>query len=132
MRRVAFLLIGLSLNLAALAADVSEKPILVLDAGGHTAMVRKVLFTPDGRELITVSDDKTIRVWDVASGEPLRVLRPPIGRGPEGMLYAAALSPDGRTLAVGGYGNPADHRGQIYLISLASGRIERVLKGHTK
>ena len=76
----------------------------MLDAGGHTARVRKVLFTPDGRELITVSDDKTIRVWDVASGEPLRVLRPPIGRGQEGMLYAAALSPDGRTLAVGGYG----------------------------
>ena len=62
----------------------------------------QVLFTPDGRELITVSDDKTIRVWDVKSGEPLRVLRPPIGRGPEGMLNAAALArrpdPGGRGL----------------------------------
>ena len=103
MRRLGFLLIGLAFTPIALGADVSEKPILVLDAGGHTARVWKVLFTPDGRELITVSDDKTIRVWDVASGEPLRVLRPPIGRGQEGMLYAAALSPDGRTLAVGGY-----------------------------
>ena len=91
-------------------------------------MVRKVLFTADGRELITVSWDKTIRVWDVASGETLRVLRPPIGVGLEGKINAAALSPDGRTLAVGGYYQPEN---SIHLISLATGRIERMLKGHT-
>ena len=106
-------------------------PILVLDSGGHTSIVWKVLFTPDGKELISVSDDKTIRFWDVASGEPIRVLRPPIGPGREGMLYAAALSPDGRTLAVGGYGLK-DAIGSIYLISTTTGRIERVLKGHTE
>ena len=48
----------------------------------------------------------------------------------EGKLYDAALSPDGRTLAVGGYGLK-DAFGSIYLISTATGRIERVLKGHT-
>ena len=48
----------------------------------------------------------------------------------EGKLYAAALSPDGRTLAVGGCGLK-DAFGSIYLISTATGRIERVLKGHT-
>ena len=104
MRRLAFLLIGLAFTPAAPAADLPEKPILVLDADGHTAVVWKVLFTPDGKELISVSYDKTIRVWDVQTGEPVRVLRPPIGRGAEGMLFAAALAPDGRTLAVGGYG----------------------------
>ena len=103
---------------------------MVLDSGGHTAVVWKVLFTPDGKELISVSDDKTIRFWDVASGEPIRVLRPPIGPGLEGELFAAALSPDGRTLAVGGYGLK-DAFGSIYLISTTTGRIERVLKGHT-
>src|SRR5277367_2840119 len=131
MRRIGLILIWLAIAPAARADDATEKPILVLDAGGHTALVRKVLFTPDGRELITVSDDKTIRVWDVASGEPLRVLRPPIGRGQEGMLYAAALSPDGRTLAVGGYGLKEFNYGGIYLIDLSTGRIERTLQGHT-
>ena len=82
---------------AALAKE--EKPILVLEPGGHTAIVWKVLFTPDGKELISVSNDKTIRFWDVKTGETLRVLHPPIGPGPEGQLYAAALSPDGKTLA---------------------------------
>src|SRR5260370_1271843 len=104
MRRISLAPISLTIAPAARADDAAEKPVLVLDAGGNTAMVGKAPSAPDGRELITVSDDKTIRFWDVASGEPLRVLRPPIGVGPEGKIYAAALAPDGRTLAVGGYG----------------------------
>lgn len=127
--RIFLWLVGL---LACVMAAGAEKPVLVLDAGGHTATVRDVLFTPDERELITVSEDKTIRVWDTLSGEPLRVIRPPVGTGDEGRLFAAALSPDGQWLAVGGYRalTPSrDHR--IYLISLPKNRIERVLKGHT-
>ena len=125
MRHLCCCLIGLALSAAALAQDDQGKPTLVLDAGGHTALVRQVLFTPDGKELITVSDDKTVRFWDVSSGEPLRVLRPPISPGQNGMLNAAALSPDGKTLAVGG------REKVIYLIALPAGRIDRVLKGHT-
>ncbi len=114
----------------AVGQEKAEPPRLVLDARGHTANVKKVLFTPDGRELITVSDDKTIRFWDVATGEPLRTLRPPIGPGSEGQLYAAAVSPDGGRLAVGGYGLKDDY-GVIFLISLSTTRIERRLIGHT-
>src|SRR4051812_3781930 len=91
----------LALVAAAAVAAPPGEPLLALDAGGHTALVRQVLFTPEGRELISVSDDRTIRVWDVRSGETLRTLRTPIGRGLEGMLFAAALAPGGRTLAVG-------------------------------
>ena len=82
------------------AQPETPAPILVLDSGGHTAIVRKVLFTPDGRELISVSDDKTIRFWDVASGEPIRVIRPPIGDPYQGKLYAAAAEP-GWSMACG-------------------------------
>jgi WD40 repeat protein len=109
-------------------SDSSEKPILVLDAEGHTSIVWKVLFSADGRELITVSADKTIRCWDVRTGEPLRVLRPAIGPGLVGQLYAAALSPDGRILAAAGNGD-AEHAGVIYLIEMADGHILRVLTG---
>ena len=95
-------------------------PILVLDSGGHTSLVKKVIFTPDGKELISVSEDKTIRFWDVDSGETIRVVRPPIEHGSVDVLYTAALSPDGRTLAVGGYGLK-DAIGSIYLISTVTG-----------
>jgi WD40 repeat protein len=112
------------------AEQPPEKPILALDAGGHTAIVLTVLFTRDSRGLITVSQDKTIRVWDLATGEPRDVLRPPIGAGNEGRVYAAALSPDGNLLAVGGVGYPVS--GAIYLISLSGRRIDRVLTGHSR
>src|SRR5271157_3083498 len=128
MRQLGPLLLGLAFSSVALAADTPEKPILVLDAGGHTATVWKVLFTRDGKQLISVSQDKTIRVWDVASGAPLRVLRPPIGPIAGGQFYAAALTPDGRTLAAGGTGWRLGEV-PIYLIDLATGSILRVLKG---
>jgi len=130
MRQLVPFLLGLAFSSVALAADAPEKPVLVLDAGGHTATIWKVLFTRDGKQLISVSSDKTIRIWEVASGTPLSVLRPPISTTGGGQLFAAALTPDGRTLAAGGSGW---RRGEvpIYLIDLATGRILRVLKGHT-
>ncbi len=107
-----------------------SEPILVLDTGGHIGRVMTVLFTPDGKQLISVSHDKTIRTWDVITGTPLRVLRPPIGPGPQGMLYAEALSPDGRTLATGG-NSQWSGKSHIYLIDLDTGHLARVLTGHT-
>jgi hypothetical protein len=51
MRRIIPLLLCLTLASVSYADDAAKqhRPILVLDAGGHTASVRRVLFTPDGR-----------------------------------------------------------------------------------
>jgi WD40 repeat protein len=118
-------------GLPASVAGPVGKPVLVLDAGGHTAKVWQALFTPDGKQVISVSQDKTIRIWDVESGQTRRVLRPPIGSGVEGELYAVALSPDGRTLAAAGHGLEGWRKTGvgIYLIDLAGGKM-RTLKGH--
>ena len=114
----------------AAAPPSRDTPYLVLDSGGHSAPLNKILFTPDGREVITVAADKTIRVWDTASGETVRVLRLPIGPAEEGRLDSADLSKDGRTLAVARRGAREDDT-TIYLITLASGRIERVIPART-
>src|ERR1700733_6561423 len=125
-RRGITLLILLTSQHVGAQEPAAAVPILVLDSGGHTSIVNKVLFTSDGKELISVSSDKTIRFWDVASGEPIRVVRLPIDTSKSGQLYAAALSPDGRTLAVGGWGLK-DAIGSIYLISTVTDRIDKVL-----
>ena len=130
-RGLVILLSSLSGLLASTAMADDEAPILALDAGGHTAVIRDVLFTPDGRKLISVSDDKTIRVRDVSSGQSVSVIRPSIGTGSVGMIYAAAISPDGDTLAIGGYGREDENHGVVTLISLSRQQIIRRLHGHS-
>ena len=60
----------------------------------------------------------------------LGVIRPPVGPGREGELWAAALSRDGETLAVGGDGLTGGEA-WAFLIDWRAGRIRRLLKGHT-
>lgn len=113
-------------------SDAAGKPLLVLDVRGHTAPVRKVLFTHDDKQVITISQDKTIRFWDVQTGRSLRVLRPPAGDGEAGALFAGAISPDGKTLAVAGWGtqNAGKREVGVRLINLADDSL-RTFAGHT-
>jgi WD40 repeat protein len=112
----------------------SGKPVLVLDPGGHRVPARAVLFTPDGKRVITASLDKTVRVWDAGTGACLRVLRLPSHPGAEGEFHAAALAPDGKTLAVAGLGHHDGGRrsSPVYLIDVEAGGIldGGVLRAH--
>ena len=99
-------------------------------------MNKDVIFTSDGRYLISASADKTIRVWDTSTGEVVRVLRGQIGAGVEGKIYAAALSPDDRILAVGGFmahgfGIDDDKVGDIRLFNFKTGEVIALLRGHS-
>ncbi|MBD2772333.1 hypothetical protein ICL16_09665, partial [Iningainema sp. BLCCT55] len=38
---------------------------------GHSDGVRAVAVTPDGGRVISASDDRTLKVWDMASGKEL-------------------------------------------------------------
>ncbi|HWW77143.1 MAG TPA: WD40 repeat domain-containing protein, partial [Pyrinomonadaceae bacterium] len=106
-------------------------PILVIDPGGHTRFVKDVVFTADGRQLVSGGDDKVIRVWDVAAGKTVRTIRGQLGPGAEGTIYALALSPDNKYLAVGGIFPGAPDEGfAIRLHDFESGRVIDLLKGH--
>lgn len=112
------------------ALEPSPAPLLRIEVGAHTSLVRRVVVDAARGLVVSVSDDATARVWDLASGRLLRTLRVPIGPGTEGSLYAAALSPDGRTLAVGGWTcGTWDRAGCVYLFDVQSGALVRRIAG---
>jgi WD40 repeat protein len=82
------------------AADPPAAPMLRIETRMHTAAIKKIGVDAQNRFLVTGSDDKTVRVWELETGNLLRILRPPVGEGDEGKIYAVAISPDGRTVSV--------------------------------
>jgi WD40 repeat protein len=93
----------------------ASQPFLRIETGMHTAMITRIAVDKEERFLVTASLDKTARVWDLKNGKLLQVLRPPIGEGDEGKLYAVAMSPDGKEVALGGFTGKDDGLGNFYI-----------------
>jgi WD40 repeat protein len=62
---------------------------------GHTADIRALVFTPDGRTLASGSEDRTIRLWNPKTGEPTKLLFTRYDHN----VCSLSLSPDGLMLA---------------------------------
>ncbi|ALG68264.1 caspase family protein [Beggiatoa leptomitoformis] len=122
MRLFAFLL--LLFSIASHAAPPSE-PILRPNLTLHSAPIIRIDIDAQERFAVTASDDKTVRVWQLPALTLERVLRPPIGEGNEGKLYAVAISPDGQQVATGGWSKDND----IYLFNRATGKLLTRLTG---
>jgi WD40 repeat protein len=65
---------------------------------GHSSVVRRAAFSPDGNLLASASWDNVIRLWDTSNPDNPQ----PVGqllRGHTGFVTSVAFSPDGKTLA---------------------------------
>jgi len=98
------------------APNLPKEPVLRIETGSHLGLISRISADASGRWIVTASEDKTARLWDARSGQAISVLRPPIGTESLGAVYAAAISPDGRTVALGG--NSAFDGGGGHLLHL--------------
>ena len=110
-----------------------QAPVLRIEIGLHTALIRGLGVDASCALLATGSDDKTVRLWSMPDGHLLRTFRLPIGDGNKGKIFATALSPDGRTITAGGWNaapDPAqgedDVRGTVYTIDVSSGDVRQL------
>lgn len=111
-----FVLLPLAfLGAAAARGEGSDAaPILRIETGMHGAVINRLALVDDDRHLVTVSDDKTTRLWSLPGGTPDAVARTPIGKGDDGALFAVAANGD--TVVVGGRTPSASGKGAVLYV----------------
>ncbi len=102
-------------------AGADVQPYLQVETGSHAAVVRRIDVAVDRSLVVTASDDKTARVWDLATGELRQVLRPAVGAGEIGRLYGVAIHPTEDLVAVGGTTGRGVGSHRILMYSMSSG-----------
>jgi WD40 repeat protein len=69
---------------------------------GHTDKVTCVRYSPDGRQIASSGDERTVRVWDAATGRPVQTLR-----GHAHHVVQVSFSSDGRRLVSSSFDSTA-------------------------
>ncbi len=96
-----------------------ESPGLVRTLAGHGDMVNSVALSADGRLAVSAFQDKTLKVWDVATGRELRTLH-----GHSDIVNSVALSANGRLVI------SASSDKTLKVWDIATGYELRTLHGH--
>jgi WD40 repeat protein len=86
----------------------------------HPDHITSLAFSPNGKLLAAASWDRSIRLWDTATGKEVRRLQ-----GHENQVNAVAFAPDGRTLASGSVDQT------VRLWDVDTGKSLRRFVGHT-
>jgi WD40 repeat protein len=121
--------VAMWLGLATPSQAQNQGPFLRVDAGLHSGVIRATATDARNNYVVTASWDKTIRIWSLPDGRPLKTLRAPIGPGYQGGFWAVAISPEGGTIAGAGRISPSGTDESIYLFDRVSGAIQQRISG---
>jgi hypothetical protein len=88
---------------------------------GHTGPILAVAYSPDGRQIVTASADRTAKVWDAASATGLLTLS-----GHTDPIRSVVFFADGQRIVTGSW----DQTARVW--DAATGESLHILKGHRK
>ncbi|KAG1811643.1 WD40-repeat-containing domain protein [Suillus variegatus] len=94
---------------------------------GHREQIKYISYFPDGQRIITGSNDKTTRQWDLKAGKEIEDARDVCEGEVEAVARSVAVSRDGRWLVTGG-GNWES--GDLKTCEVETGIVKR-LEGHS-
>ena len=97
---------------------IEDEPLTILR--GHKDVVWSATFSPDGKFVVTGSEDRTAKLWDVTAGVEIVTLR-----GHYGGLHSVAFSPDGKLVVT------ASEDGTAKLWDASTGAEIADLRGHS-
>lgn len=79
-------------------APAEEGQVFMLEIGAHVAPIPRIAVSEAHGMALTGASDRTLRYWDLETGEPWAVRRPPMGEGRAGQVTATAILPSGMAL----------------------------------
>jgi len=112
------------------SSGVAEEPILRMEMGMHSTWIKCIAVDAKNEFLVTGSQDKTLRLWELSTGRLVKVFRPPIGEDPAGMINDVAFSADGKIVACGGWTKSWGEKSfSVYFFDRESGKLARRIWG---
>lgn len=96
-----------------------EHPLEVYLQKGHSEAIYTIEFTPDSKHILSAGKDKSIKLWEVATGNEIRTFS-----GHLSYILCLKITKDGK------YFFSAGTDAKIIMWELATGKIIKIFEGH--